>query len=38
LAGLQSRNEKLFEDLEIQMELFEKIEIDYNHQLEEIER
>ncbi len=38
LAGLQILNEKLFEELEIQMELFEKIETDFNHQLEEVER
>ncbi|OFZ67500.1 MAG: ABC transporter ATP-binding protein [Bdellovibrionales bacterium RIFOXYB2_FULL_36_6] len=38
LAGLQTLNEKLFEDLEIQMELFEKIENDFNHQMEEVER
>jgi ATP-binding cassette subfamily F protein 3 len=38
LAGLQNLNETLFEELEIQMDLFEKIETDYNHQLEEVER
>ncbi|OGR27685.1 MAG: ABC transporter ATP-binding protein [Desulfobacterales bacterium RIFOXYA12_FULL_46_15] len=38
LAGLQALNEILFEELEIQMELFDKIETDFNHQLEEVER
>lgn len=38
LAGLQTLNETLFEELEIQMELFDKIETDFNHQLEEVER
>jgi hypothetical protein len=31
-------NETLFGELEIQMELFEKMETDYNHQIEEVER
>ena len=38
LAGLQTLNETLFGELEIQMELFEKMETDYNHQIEEVER
>ena len=38
LAEFQNLNEKLFEALEIQMELFEKIETAFNHQIEEVER
>ncbi len=38
LAGLNTLNETLFEELEIQMELFEKIETDFNHQIEKVER
>jgi len=38
LAKLETVNESLFEDLEIQMDLFEKIEILFDHQLEEFER
>lgn len=38
LAELQNLNGKMFEDLEIQMELFEKIETAFNHQIEEVER
>ncbi len=38
LAELQNLNEKMFEELEIQMELFEKIETAFIHQIEEVER
>ncbi len=38
LAKLETVNESLFEDLEIQMDLFEKIEILFDNQLEEFER
>lgn len=38
LATLENINEKLFEDLEIQMNLFEEIENLFNNQLEEFER
>jgi len=38
LAKLENLNELLFEDLEIQMDLFEKIEYLYDNQLDEFER
>jgi ATP-binding cassette subfamily F protein 3 len=38
LSDLENLNDLLFEDLEIQMELFEKIETQFNNQLEEVER
>jgi ATP-binding cassette subfamily F protein 3 len=38
LAKLETMNETLFDDLEIQMDLFEKIEKIFDHQLSEIER
>ncbi len=38
LAKLETVNESVFEDLEIQMDLFEKIEILFDNQLEEFER
>ncbi len=38
LSELEKLNEKLFEDLEIQMELFEEIERSFNNRLEEVER
>ena len=38
LAALENENERLFEDLETQMEVFEEIEAGFIHQLEEIER
>lgn len=38
LAEFERLNEKLFEDLEVQMDLFEKIENEFNNQIEEVER
>jgi len=38
LARLENLNEILFNDLEIQMDVFEKIEHRFNHHLEEFER
>jgi ATP-binding cassette subfamily F protein 3 len=38
LSDLENLNDQLFEDLEIQMESFEKIEALFNNQLEEVER
>lgn len=38
LSELQNLNENMFEDLEIQMDLFEKIETTFNNRLEEFER
>ena len=38
LAKFDNLNEILFDDLEIQMDLFEKIERTYNRQIEEFER
>jgi ATP-binding cassette subfamily F protein 3 len=38
LAALESMNEKYFEDLEIQMDMLDKLENDFTKQLEEIER
>jgi len=38
LAKLENVNESLFEDLEVQMDLFEKIETLFDNQLEEFER
>lgn len=38
LADLQALNEKLFEELEFQMGLLDKIETEYHHLLEDVER
>ena len=38
LARLENLNEILFDDLEIQMDIFEKIDTRFNNQLEEFER
>ncbi len=38
LAGLENLNEILFDDLEIQMDRFEKLENLFNNQLEQVER
>ena len=38
LSDLENLNDRLFENLETQMELFDKIETQFNNQLEEVER
>ncbi|MFH2060453.1 MAG: ATP-binding cassette domain-containing protein [Pseudomonadota bacterium] len=38
LASFQSKNEQLYEDLEIQMDLFDKIETIFNNQLAKLEK
>ncbi len=38
MSKLENLSEQLFEDLEIQMTLFEKIETSYRKQLEKLEK